>query len=135
MKNLPSNPDILQVVPLHALGASLPAASVHANPSPPLPSKTNDPAACFGPRFHSMDPRQTSFREPENNEWVVGLYRSADGWWNPVLLWADPKVDLFWDPSSLGYVKPPPAYLKLEDQPKIDGRSGYPIQDGVVTPF
>lgn len=53
----------------------------------------------------------------------------------PVLLWADPKVDLFWDPSRLEHVKPPGSYLMLEDQPKIDGESGYPIKGGAVSPF
>ncbi len=53
----------------------------------------------------------------------------------PVLLWADPKVDLFWDPSRLEHVKPPSSYLMLEDQPKIDGESGYTIKGGAVSPF
>ncbi len=42
---------------------------------------------------------------------------------------------LFSDPSRLEHVKPPGSYLMLEDQPKIEGESSYPIKGGVVSPF
>jgi len=52
-------------------------------------------------------------------EWVVGLYRESDGTLCPILLWADPQIDLFWDPSLRRHVKPPSAYLLLPNQPHL----------------
>jgi len=131
-------PAVRRVIPLSELGKT-------ATPQPKPPradgmaerAKRDLDSALpqFGPRFRSLDPRAPQFREPPAGEWIVGLYRSDDGLWFPVLLWADPKVDLFWDPSRLEHVKPPGSYLMLEDQPKIDGESGYPIKGGVVSPF
>ncbi len=133
-----AKPAVRRVIPLSELGKA-------ANPQPtPLPSEGKAAPAKrvldsglpqFGHRFRSLDPLHPEFREPANGEWVVGLYTSEDGKKCPVLLWADPKVDLFWDPSRLEHVKPPGSYLMLEDQPQIDGESGYPVRDGAVTPF
>jgi hypothetical protein len=53
----------------------------------------------------------------------------------PVAALGQSEVGLFSDPSRLEHVKPPGSYLMLEEQPKIDGESGYPIKGGVVLPF
>jgi len=42
----------------------------------------------------------------------------------PLLLWADPNVDLFWDVGRREHVKPPRLYLKLSEQPEIDPHRG-----------
>ena len=73
----------------------------------------------FGTVFCSLEPGHVSFREPINGEWVVGLYRESDGTLCPILLWADPQIDLFWDPSLRRHVKPPSAYLLLPNQPHL----------------
>jgi hypothetical protein len=131
-------PAVRRVIPLSELGKT-----ATPRPTPPRADGMAERAKRdldsglpqFGHRFRSLDPLHPEFREPVNGEWVVGLYTSEDGKKCPMLLWADPKVDLFWDPSRLEHVKPPGSYLMLEDQPKIDGESGYPIKGGVVSPF
>ena len=131
-------PAVRRVIPLSELGKTAPP-----QPTPPRADGMAERAKRdfdsglpqFGHRFRSLDPLHPEFREPVNGEWVVGLYTGEDGKKYPVLLWADPKVDLFWDPSRLEHVKTPGSYLMLEDQPKIDGESGYPIKSGVVSPF
>ena len=133
-------PAVRRVIPLSELGkeAARPIHPTSPNADGPQATKARTEGSemvTFGPRFRSLDPRVPQFREPPAGEWIVGLYRSDDGLWFPVLLWADPKVDLFWDPSRLEHVKPPGSYLMLEEQPKIDGESGYPIKGGVVSPF
>lgn len=131
-------PAVRQVIALSELGKTATA--------PPKPPRVDGMAerakrdldsgsAQFGHRFRSLDPLHPEFREPVNGEWIVGLYTGEDGTKCPVLLWADPKVDLFWDPSLLEHVKPPGSYLMLEGQPKIDGESGYPVKGGAVSPF
>lgn len=117
-------PAVRRVIPLSELGkeAAPPTHPTPPNDGGPQAAKTRAPGsemASFGPRFRSLDPRDSRFREPPPGEWIVGLYRSDDGLWFPVLLWADPKVDLFWDPSLLQHVKPPGSYLMLEEQPQI----------------
>lgn len=131
-------PAVRRVIPLSELGKT----ATH-QPTPTRTDEKAEPARRalssrfpqFGHRYRSLDPLHPEFREPANGEWLIGLYTSADGKKCPVLLWADPKVDLFWDPSRLEHVKPPGSYLMLEDQPKIDGESGYPIRGGAVCPF
>ena len=135
-------PVVRQVIPLHKLGIVLnnaertkpkPEAAAPANTHPATPSVQS--GLNFGASLCSMDPRHPSFREPVNDEWVIGLYRRNDGTICPILLWADPKVDLFWDPSARTHVNPPGSYLLLSRQPQIDGRTGHPIIDGVVCPY
>ena len=94
-------------------------------PSPPDLA----PMVCALPYDH---PR---FREPEQGEVVVGLYREDDGTAAPVLLWADTRADLFWDISLRRHVRPPAWYLRLASQPPIDPTTGYPIIEGAVCPF
>ena len=89
----------------------------------------------LAPPVYSLDFGQPNFREPEEGEWVVGLYREDDGTPVPLLLWADPKVDLFWDASLREHVMPPRLYLKLDKQPQIDAATGYPVIQGAVCPF
>ncbi len=131
-------PAVRRVIPLSELGKT-----ATPQPTPPRAVGMAERAKRdfdsglpqFGHRFRSLDPLDPEFREPANGEWVIGLYTGEEGNKCPVLLWADPKVDLFWDPSRLEHVKPPGSYLMLEEQPKIDGESGYPIKGGVVSPF
>ena len=111
------------------------ASAAHSSGTTVLPGSYELSNFSGGRSIRSLDPLHPDFREPANGEWVVGLYTSGDGKKYPVLLWADPKVDLFWDPSRLEHVKPPGSYLMLEEQPQIDGESGYPIKHGAVSPF
>jgi hypothetical protein len=53
----------------------------------------------------------------------------------PLLLWAAPNVDLFWDVAQRERVKSPRLYLKLSEQPEIDAVTGYPVIQGAVCPF
>jgi hypothetical protein len=87
------------------------------------------------PVVHALDYGHPRFREPANGEVVVGLYRNEDGSAAPMLLWADPKVDLFWDMALRQHVRPPAWYLRLDRQPPIDPATGYPIIEGAVCPF
>ena len=89
----------------------------------------------LGPPLFSLECTDPNFREPEDREWIVALYREDDGTPVPVLLWADPNVDLFWDVARREHVKPPRLYLKLSEQPQIDPITGYPIIQGAVCPF
>ena len=135
-------PVVRQVIPLHKLGIALNIAEKpKPKPAVEAPEGTQPAAPSvqiglnFGASLCSMDPRHPSFREPVNDEWVIGLYWENDGTTCPILLWADPKIDLFWDPSLRQHVKPPGSYLLLEHQPQIDGRTGHPIIDGAVCPY
>ncbi len=89
----------------------------------------------LSPVLHSLEPGHARYREPENGELVLGLYREDDGSAAPILLWADPKVDLFWDVSLRQHVKAPTWYLRLACQPQVDPATGYPIIHGAVCPF
>ena len=84
--------------------------------------------------LHSLDCGHPLFREPENNEWIMGLYREDDGRVTPVLLWADPKVDLFWDLHLRRHVRPPAFYLRLAQQPQLDPQTGCPVVHGSACP-
>lgn len=105
-------------------------------PNPPG-SLRNEPAAAppLVPPFYSLECGEPGFREPVNGEWIVGLYRLDDGTLFPLLLWADPKVDYFWDVARRRHVLPPGRYLRLPEQPQIDPVSGHPIIDGAECPF
>ena len=106
-------------------------------PEPPrsLRNETRAEPPQIGPLVYSLECGEPNFREPEKGEWVVGLYREDDGTPVPLLLWADPKVDLFWDASLREHVMPPRLYLKLDKQPQIDAATGYPVIQGAVCPF
>ena len=77
----------------------------------------------LGPPLFSLECTDANFRDPVNGEWIVGLYREDDGTSVPVLLWADPDVDLFWDVARCVHVMPPRDYLQLNEQPQIDPKS------------
>jgi hypothetical protein len=89
----------------------------------------------LAPVVHALEYAHPWFREPENGEWVIGLYRDDDGTAAPLLLWADMREDRFWDAARREHVKPPKFYLRLSEQPQIDGETGYPIIDGAICPF
>ncbi len=89
----------------------------------------------LAPPVYSLECGEPSFREPEDGEWIVGLYREYDGTPVPLLLWADPNVDLFWDVARREHVRPPRIYLKLAEQPQIAPVSGHPVIDGAECPF
>ena len=86
----------------------------------------------LGPPLFSLECTDANFREPVDGEWIVGLYREDDGTPVPVLLWADPNVDLFWDVARREHVKPPRLYLQLSEQPAIDP---YPATRLSTEPF
>ena len=111
-----------------------PLPKPHSEPRPSLRNETR-PQPQLAPPVYSLECGEPNFREPEKGEWVVGLYREDDGTPVPLLLWADPKVDLFWDASLREHVMPPRLYLKLDKQPQIDADTGYPIIDGAECPF
>ena len=94
-------------------------------PSQPTPS----------PPVYTLECGDPGFRDPEDGEWIVGLYREDDGTFVPLLLWADPDVDYFWDVAQRRHALPPRFYVKLAAQPQIDPKSGHPIIDGAVCPF
>ncbi len=106
----------------------------YSEPRPSLRNETR-PQPQLAPPVYSLECGEPNFREPEKGEWIVGLYREDDGTPVPLLLWADPKVDLFWDVSLREHVMPPRLYLKLDKQPQIDATTGHPIIDGAECPF
>ena len=124
------------------VGAPLP---IMERPREPLPKPHSEPRLSLrnetrpkpqlAPPVYFLECGEPNFREPKKGEWVVGLYREDDGTPVPLLLWADPKVDLFWDASLREHVMPPRLYLKLDKQPQIDADTGYPIIDGAECPF
>ncbi len=105
--------------------APAPVAKARAGMKPPN----------MGPLVHCLEYDDPTFREPQNGELVVGLYREDDGTAAAVLLWADPRADLFRDVALGRYVRPPKFYLRLKEQPQIDPGTAYPIIEGAVCPF
>ena len=69
------------------------------------------------------------------SELIVGIYYEDDGTPIPLLLWADPNVDFFWNVARREHVKPPSLYIQLSVQPQIDPVTGYPVIEGAVCPF
>ena len=65
--------------------------------------------------IYGLDYNDPKFREPESGELVIGIYRNGNEL-SPVLLWADPKVDLFYDVGQRQHVKPPKYYLRIDQQ-------------------
>jgi hypothetical protein len=98
--------------------------------APPLPERMQ---VQIGPPLFSLECTDANFREPVDGEWIVGLYREDVGTPVPVLLWADPNVDLFWDVARHVHVMPPRDYLQLSEQPQIDPKTA--VIEGVVCPF
>lgn len=137
------NPRPKLVVPIAQLNMVFaqgcnPAPESTAEKAVPMPagsprSLRNEPD--LGPVVHALPYDHPRFREPENGEVVVGLYREDNGTAAPVLLWADTRADLFWDISLRQHVKPPAWYLRLACQPPIDPLTGYPVIQGAVCPF
>lgn len=89
----------------------------------------------LAPVVHCLEYDDPTFREPQNGEMVVGLYREDDGTAAALLLWADTRADLFRDVALGRYVRPPKFYLRLKEQPQIDQATGYPVIGGAVCPF
>ena len=123
-------------------GASLPilgrARERTSQPEPECPRSFRNeprPQPQLAPPVYSLECGESNFREPEDREWIVALYREDDGSFYPLLLWADPDVDLFLDVARHRHVTPPRLYLKLAEQPQLDPISGHPIIDGAVCPF
>jgi len=87
--------------------------------------------------IYSLECGESNFREPEEREWIVALYREDDGTFYPLLLWAEADVDYFWDVARRRHVLPPLLllYVKLAEQPQFDPQSGHPIIDGAECPF
>ncbi len=106
-------------------------------PLPPrsLRNETRAEAPQIGPPVYSLECGEPSFREPEDREWIVALYRQDDGTFYPLLLWADPEVDYFWDVARRRHTLPPRLYVKLAEQPQFDPKSGHQIIDGAECPF
>jgi hypothetical protein len=129
------------VVSIADLGASVAGSAGEAEVSK-ASTRTQAPPARPGlkppdllPVLHCLEYSHPTFREPEKGELILGLYREDDGTAAPVLLWTDPKVDLFWDVNIRQHVKPPKWYLRLAAQPPIDPVTGYPVIQGAVCPF
>jgi len=55
------------------------------------------------------------FRNPLKGELIIGIYRES-GRVRPILLWADPRNDLFYDLGLRQHVPPPTYYLRIDDQ-------------------
>ena len=106
-------------------------------PREPLPERKPplETERQLAPPLYSLECGEPNFREPEDGEWIVALYREDDGTLVPLLLWADPNVDLFWDVARREHVKPPKLYVRLAEQPQLDPATGYPIIGGAVCPF
>lgn len=133
-----------KIIPLTKLGWTTPPAEpntagtssipVSEKPKPPVAAKLSG-MPDLGSALYTLNCGQPGFREPENGEFIVGIWREDDGAGAALLLWADPAIDLFFDLALRRHVKPPAFYLRLAEQPKIDAQSGYPIIDGAVCPF
>ena len=106
-------------------------------PREPLPERKPplETERQLAPPLYSLECGEPNFREPEDGEWIVALYREDDGTLVPLLLWADPNVDMFWDVARREHVKPPKLYVRLAEQPQLDPATGYPIIEGAVCPF
>jgi hypothetical protein len=89
----------------------------------------------LSPVYHCLDYSHPTFREPGPGELILGIYRENDGTLCPILLWADPNQDRFWDVGLREHVKPPRFYIEIKCQPQIDPVTGYPIIEGAVCPF
>lgn len=127
----PSASSPKQVIPLERLRAASGGRKeslVHVEASrPTVPD--------LWPALHCLEPGNTRYRDPEDGELIVGLYREYNGSAATVLLWADPKVDLFWDVTLRQHVKAPTWYVRIDCQPPIDPATGYPLIHGAVCPF
>lgn len=108
---------------------------VHSEKVLEIPVPTVPSQHAPSPPVYSLECGDPGFSEPEDGEWIVGLYREDDGTLVPLLLWADPDVDYFWDVARRRHALPPRFYVKLAAQPQIDPKTGYPIIDGAVCPF
>jgi|GEM_PF-2665958 len=79
----------------------------------------NDPERLFHVELlkwvHSLEYGHPRYRDPEKGELVLGLYRDEDSV-SPILLWADPNIDLFYDVGLRQHVKPPKFYLRIDAQ-------------------
>jgi len=88
----------------------------------------------LSPVYHCLDYGHPTFREPLPGELILGIYPDDDKPC-PILLWADPNQDRFWDVGLREHVKPPKFYIEIKSQPQIDPATGYPVIQGAVCPF
>ena len=137
-------PTTSKLIPLTQLGWSTPPSVLETagmNAAPEIEKPESPKSANRGgmpdlsSALYTLNCGQPGFREPENGEFVVGIWREDGGSAAALLLWADPAVDLFFDLALRKHVKPPAFYLRLAEQPKIDAQSGYPIINGAICPF
>ncbi len=89
----------------------------------------------LSPLIRSLECSDPNFNEPKDGALILGLYRDGNQAVTPVMLWADPDVDLFWDIVAKRHVKPPRFYIHLWDRCRFDPKSGHPIIDGAECPF
>jgi hypothetical protein len=64
---------------------------------------------------HCLDYDHPKYRGPEKGEFILGLY-IEEGRLCPVLLWADPAMDIFYHVGEGGYISPPRFYIRIERQ-------------------
>lgn len=129
---IPLSPAPKQVIPLERLrNAARSGDEANTACRKVRPDAAPDVSAVI----HCLDYDHPTFREPEKGELILGLYREDDGMAAPILLWADPNVDLFWDVGLRRHVKPPAWYVRIGCQPQVDPVSGYPVIQGAVCPF
>lgn len=128
----PPTPTPKQVIPLERLRYAASGGSEAKTTRRKIrPNAAPDMSAVI----YCLESDHPMFREPEKGELIVGLYRKDDGMAAPILLWADPNVDLFWDVGLRQHVKPPAWYVRIGCQPQIDAETGYPVIHGAVCPF
>jgi len=63
----------------------------------------------------SLEPGVPRFRKPLKGELLLGIYRESCRV-RPILLWADPGSDLFYDVGLRQYVEAPSYYLLIDEQ-------------------
>ena len=130
----PPTPAPKQLIPLERLRCM---AASGSGPETNAARRKVPPAAApdMPAVIHCLEYDHPTFREPEKGELIVGLYRDDDGMAAPILLWADPNMDLFWDVNLRQHVRPPAWYVRIGCQPQIDAETGYPVIQGAVCPF
>ena len=100
------------------------------------PKRPNFPSLPdLSPLIRSLEFGDPNFCEPQDGALVIGLYRDESQAVTPVMLWADPEVDLFWDIVARRHVKPPRFYIHLWNHCRFDPKTGHPIIDGAECPF
>jgi hypothetical protein len=126
-----------QIIPLSKFAMSTACEGVPKSQAKPAPKPATPSARLpdMSSVLYSLDYGHPSFREPDAGEFILGIYRDNDGRCHATLLWADPKVDLFWDLALRQHVNPPAFYVRIEFQPQLDALTGHPVINGMVCPF